>query len=139
MPIKFSNIEDAFFFISMGEMYMNSAILCIKTGRIFYTSDLGDSDELPEDIDNDPDKYIDIPHKNELNLGKVLVINFTSIHMPDNMEKVQSIFRKKGAYSRFKDLLETKGLLEKWYDFEEEQQKNALIEWCRENNIETRE
>ena len=139
MPIKFSDIEDAFFFISMGEMYMNSAILCIKTGRIFYTSDLGDSDELPEDIDNDPDKYIDIPHKNELNLGKVLVINFTSIHMPDNMEKVQSIFRKKGAYSRFKDLLETKGLLEKWYDFEEDQQKNALIEWCRENNIETRE
>ena len=123
MPIKFSDIEDAFFFISMGEMYMNSAILCIKTGRIFYTSDLGDSDELPEDIDNDPDKYIDIPHKNELNLGKVLVINFTSIHMPDNMEKVQSIFRKKGAYSRFKDLLETKGLLEKWYEFEEEQQK----------------
>ena len=139
MPIKFSDIEDAFFFISMGEMYMNSAILCIKTGRIFYTSDLGESDELPEDIDNDPDKYIDIPHKNELNLGKVLVINFTSIHMPDNMEKVQSIFRKKGAYSRFKDLLETKGLLEKWYDFEEDQQKNALIEWCRENNIETRE
>ena len=139
MPIKFRDIEDAFFFVSMGEMYMNSAILCIKTGQIFYISDFGDSDELPEDIDDDPDKYIDIPHKNELNLGKALVINFTSIHMPDNMEKVQSIFRKKGAYSRFKDLLETKGLLEKWYDFEEAQQKNALIEWCRENNIETLE
>ena len=135
MPIKFSDIEDAFFFVSMGEMYMNSAILCIETGQIFYISDFGDSDELPEDIDDDLDKYIEIPHKNELNLGKPLVLEFTAMYLSDNLEKVNSFFYQKGAYSRFKNLLEEKGLLDKWYAFEKAEQENALMEWIKENNI----
>ena len=135
MPIKFSDIEDAFFFVSMGEMYMNSAILCIKTGQVLYISDFGDSDELPEDIDDDLDKYIEIPHKNELNLGKPLVLEFSAMHLPDNLEKVNSFFHKKGAYSKFKNLLEVKGLIDKWYTFEEAEQKNALMEWIKENDI----
>jgi len=135
MPIKFSDIEDAFFFVSMGEMYMNSAILCIKTGQIFYISDFGDSDELPEDIDDDTDKYIEIPHKNELDLGKPLVLEFLIMYLPDSVEKVNSFFRKKGAYSKFKDLIDAKGLLDKWYAFEEEEQNKALREWCQGNDI----
>ena len=135
MPIKFRDIEDAFFFVSMGEMYMNSAILCIETGEIFYISDFGDSDELPEDIDDDNDKYIEIPHKNELDLGKPLVLEFSAMHLSDNLEKVNSFFHQKGAYSRFKNLLEEKGLLEKWYAFEKAEQENALMEWLKENNI----
>jgi len=135
MPIRFSDIEDAFFFVSMGEMYMNSAILCIETGQIFYISDFGDSDELPEDIDDAPDKYIDIPHKNELDLGKSLVLEFSAMHLPDNFEQINSFFHKKGAYSKFKNLLEVKGLLDKWYAFEEAEQKNALMEWLKENDI----
>ena len=135
MPIKFSDIEDAFFFVSMGEMYMNSAILCIKTGQVLYISDSGDSDELPEDIDDDPDKYIEIPHKKELNLGKPLVLEFSAMHLPNNLEKVNSFFHKKGAYSKFKNLLEAKGLLDKWHAFEEEEQNKALREWCKDNDI----
>ena len=135
MPIKFSDIEDAFFFVSMGEMYMKSAFLCKKTGQLFYISDAGDSDELPEDIDDDPDKYIDIPHKNELDLGKSLVLEFSAMHLSDNFEQVNSFFHKKGAYSKFKNLLEVKGLLDKWYAFEEEEQNKALREWCKDNDI----
>ena len=135
MPIKFSDIEDAFFFVSMGEMYMNSAFLCLKTGQVLYISDFSDSDELPEDIDDEPDKYIEIPHKNELNLGKPLVLEFSAMHLPDNLEKVNSFFHKKGAYSKFKNLLEAKGLLDKWYAFEEEEQNKALREWCKDNDI----
>jgi hypothetical protein len=134
MPIKFSDIEDAFYFVSMGEMYMNSAILCIETGQIFYISDFGDSDELPEDIDTS-DKYIDIPHKNELDLGRPLVLEFAAMYLPDNLEKVNSFFHKKGAYSRFKKFLETKGLLDKWYTFEEDEQNKSLREWCKDNDI----
>ena len=135
MPIKFSDIEDAFFFVSMGEMYMNSAILSIKTGQVLYISDFGDSDELPEDIDDDPDKYIEIPHKNELDLGKPLVLEFSAMHLSDNLEKVNSFFHKKGAYSKFKNLLEAKGLLDKWYAFEKEEQNKALRQWCKDNDI----
>ena len=137
MAISFSDIEDAFFFVSMDQQYMHNAYLCKETGETFYTSEAGDSDELPEDID-DPEKYIAIPHKNELDLGKTLVIEFTSTYLPEELNKVYSIFRHRGAYSRYKGLLESKGALEDWYKFENERQKVALKEWCRENNIETK-
>ena len=117
---------------------MHNAYLCKETGQIFYTSEMGDSDELPEDID-EPDKYIDIPHKNELGLGKDLVIEFTAKFLPDELDKARLIFRRKGAYSRFKDLLESKGVLEEWFKYEGERQQLALREWCRENDIEVRE
>lgn len=117
-------------------MHMHSAYICRKTGEVFYTSEMGDSDELPEDI-YENEQYVKIPHKNDLDLGKALVIDFTSDHMPDNIEDVYSIFRKKGAYSKFKNLLEAKDLLEEWYSFEEKRQNEALRDWCKEKKIET--
>ena len=135
MAVSFDDIENAFFFVSMDQEFMHNAYLCKETGEIFYTSEMGDSEELPEDID-DPEKYIVIPHKNELDLGKALVIEFTSEYLPEELDRVYSIFRRKGAYSRYKDLLESKGVLEEWYKFENERQKVVLKEWCRENNIE---
>ena len=137
MAISFDDIENAFFFVSMDQQFMHNAYLCKETGEIFYTSEIGDSDELPEDID-DTDKYIIIPHKNELDLGKALVIEFTSEYLPEELDRVYSIFRRKGAYSRYKDLLESKGVLEDWYEFENERQNVALKEWCKENNIQIR-
>ena len=134
MAVSFDELENAFLFVSMDQQFMHNAYLCKESGEIFYTSEMGDSDELPEDID-DSEKYISIPYRNELDLGKVLVIEFTSTYLPEELDSVYSIFRRKGAYSRYKDLLESKGLLEDWYKFENERQKVALKEWCQENNI----
>ena len=138
MAISFDDIENAFFFVSMDQMFMHNAYLCKETGQIFYTSEMGDSDELPEDID-DPEKYITIPHKNELDLGKALVMEFISEYLPEELDRVYAIFRHKGAYSRYKDLLERLGALDDWYNFENERRKTALKEWCRENNIEIKD
>ena len=135
MAISFDDIENAFFFVSMDQQFMNNAYLCKETGEIFYTSEMGDSDELPEDID-DPEKYISIPHKNELDLGQALVLEFTSSYLPEELDEVYLIFRHKGAYSRYKDLLERKGALEDWYKFENERRELALKGWCQENQIE---
>jgi len=135
MAVSFDDIENGFLFVSMDQQFMHNAYLCKETGEILYTSEMGDSDELPDDID-DPEKYIVIPHKNELDLGKALVIEFTSEYLPEELDSVYSIFRRKGAYSRYKDLLESKGVLEDWYEFENERQKMALKKWCQENNIE---
>lgn len=137
MGIRFDEIENAFMFVSMGQPDMHNAYLCKETGQIFYTSELGDSDELPEDID-DP-KYISIPHKNDLDLGKDLVIEFVSEFIPEELDRVYSFFRRKGAYSRYKNFLFYKGLLEKWYQFENEREEAALKEWCAENGIEIEE
>jgi hypothetical protein len=134
MPVEFSDIVLAFHFVSMDLRNMNRAYLNRETGERYYTSEMGDSDELPEDID-DHDKYIDIPHKSELGLGKPLVMDFTATRLPDDLDRVSAIFRKKGAYPKYKNLLEERGLLEEWHAYEEERQEAALREWCRENDI----
>jgi len=91
---------------------------------------------LPEDID-DGEKYIAIPHKNDLNLGKRLVLSFAEEYLPESMEKVHEIFSQSGAYARFKDLLEYPDLLQQWYEYEEKASDQALREWCGFNGIKT--
>lgn len=135
MAINFKEIEEAFFFVSSVPEFEHEAFLDSETGKIYYHSEmLGDLEELPEDIDDE--KYIAIPHKKELGLGKRLVLDFADMHLPEEVEKIEAIFRRKGAYSRFKILLEEKGTLQKWYDFETRAEQEALRLWCRENEIE---
>lgn len=135
MKISYEDIESAFLFVSMQPMYGNQALLSTKTGEIFYISDYGDSDELPDDIEESED-YIEIPHKNELNLGKRLVFDFVSERIPEKLDGVSQIFRRKGAYSRYKNFLDSLGLLDEWHKFEDNHQNKALRKWCSDNNIE---
>lgn len=90
---------------------------------------------MPVDLD-DEGKYIAVPHKNDLGLGKRLALDFASQFLEDDFEKVQDIFRHKGAYARFKDVLERSGILAQWYEFEAAAQEKALREWCEINSIE---
>jgi hypothetical protein len=48
---------------------------------------------------------------------------------------VDGFFRHKSAYARFKDVLESEGLLEKWYNFEAEFTEKTLRDWYAENDI----
>ncbi len=136
MGIEFSDIDMAFSFVSFGSPYEHSAFLNTKTGETYYLSELADSDEdIPEDI-YENDDYIEIPHKNDLKLGRNLVFDFVVNHLPEDLEKVQGYFSTKGAYSRFKELLERKSLLDEWHNFENEKNEIELRNWCKINNIE---
>jgi len=134
MDITYNDLESAFLFVSTAPMYTNHAFLNKETGQFFYSSENGDSNELPQDID-EASRYVAIPHKNELDLGKDLVFRFIEDHALPLMNEVQRIFRKRGAYGRYKDLLDRHGILQQWYNFEANEQKSALKEWCEENDI----
>ena len=135
MSISFDDIENAVMYVSAEPKFTNGVYLCKETGRIFYTSMLYDSDELPEDIE-DPDKYQTIPHRNDLQLGNSLVYEFAEKYLPEDVDKINSFFHHRGAYSHYKDLLDSRGLLDKWHKFEDERRKSALEQWCQENCIE---
>jgi len=123
--VKFEDIELAFDYVSFAQMSENQAYLNKETGGIVYQSEVYDNfEELPDDID--ADKYIEIPHKNELELGRHLVFDFVYQQLPDEAEKIESFFRKKGAYSKFKAFLESQGIIDKWYEFESQAQDKAL-------------
>lgn len=132
--ITLDEIHDAFLFVSSGGEGEHSAFICPEKEQIFYQSEMSGTDELLEE-DIEEDDCIAIPHKNDLDLGQQLVFEFVDSHLPADYDRVRQIFGKRGAYRRFKDLLEDKGLLELWYDFENQREMQALREWCLENEI----
>jgi len=132
---KFEAIEYGFNFVSFGPPMEHEAYLSLETGEIHLHSEYGDTEPLPENI-NEPGKYISIPHKNDLDLGKRLVLRFVSEYMPDDLADVQNIFSRRGAYSRYKDLLNSRGLLEKWFEYEDHAGNEALRQWCQEQGLE---
>jgi hypothetical protein len=101
----FDEIQNAFSFVSSDEYGMNRALLCLDNGEIYYHSENGDFDELDEDK-FDCDHFIEIPHKNDLDLGERLVFDFAEQHLADELDRVQQIFSYRGAYRRFKDFQE---------------------------------
>jgi len=136
MRISWSGLEEAFEFASFGRPGEAAAFLCKETGKIYLRSYLTeDVEELPDDLD-DSDKYIEIPHKNELGLGKRLVLEFARESLPDAVDEVRAIFGRRGAYAQFKTLLMRRGALQQWYDYQASAQKRASREWCEENSLE---
>lgn len=134
--VKLGDLEDAMDYVSSGELLDCEAYLCLATGEILYSDD-EDADwaePLPEDID-DLKKYIPIPRKNDLDLGRTLVMRFVTQVLPEDQGGVEVFFGRKGAYGRFKGLLEDRGVLDRWYEFEANSRKEALREWCAENGI----
>jgi hypothetical protein len=134
--INLDELRNAFEFVSSGPSSEHSAYICIDTGIIYWTSNVIDlEEEIPEDVKTS-DRYIAVPHKNDLQLGQSLALSFIDQEIPHEYNFAASLFRKRGAYRRFKELLQTEGLLEKWFAFEANASDLALQDWCKENNIE---
>jgi hypothetical protein len=131
--VEISDIELALEFVSSDYSYDNEAFVNIETGEIYYSGDAAE-EELPEDI-NQNEKYILIPTKRDLDLGKRLVFDFAAKEIPDEFENVYSMFRSRGAYSRFRSLLHKIECTEKWYAYENAAIREAVIKWCKENSI----
>src|SRR6478736_928243 len=124
MAVSFSDLRLAFEFVSSGGMGENEAYLDRQSSKIYWHSGFGDNDEeLPDDIDDE--KYIAIPDKKELDLGKPLVLDFAREFLPDDYDEVRHIFSRRGAYRRYKDLLVRRAALERWYDFSNKSGKAA--------------
>jgi hypothetical protein len=137
MSVKFEYLQLAFDFVSSGGLGENQAVLDRQTGRIFWHSEVADNfeeDEFPDDLDDE--KYIEIPHKNEHNLGKTLVFDFVREFLPDDYDDVRNIFRRRGAYGQFKAML--CGLVGEIVPAIEDAApvEAALRAWCTDNAIE---
>ena len=132
--IPFSDLQDAFLFVSSDRYGMHTALLNKDTGQFYYRSEMGDLDEIDDDLDRS--NCIEIPHKNELGLGHELAFEFVRDNLVDEYERVRQIFKQHGAYGRFKNLLASKDLLQDWYDFENRHEERAIRQWCKDNAIE---
>lgn len=135
VPVVFSDLIDSYEWVAFGAPGENAAYISRTSGKIYWSSSTGDAEEeLPEDID-DASIYVQIPHSHDLDLGNHLVMRFVEEQLPESYGIVEAYFHKRGAYARFKSLLEKKNMLQNWYDYREAAVEAALREWCAENNI----
>ena len=133
--VTLETLESALQWSSLGGPYENEALLSRATGEVFLRSMQGDfGEELPDDIE-DGTVYIAMPHKNDLDLGRSLVLAFAEEQAPAHLSVIESFFRQRGAYAKFKSLLERTQLLERWYEYEAAATKTALEAWAGENGF----
>ena len=133
--MKYEDIEFLFNYVGSARRFERSAYVNRRTGESYLTSEFGDSDELPDDLEENDD-YLDIPHRNDLDLGRDLVFEFAERRLPSAIDRVYGFFQQAGAYARFRDLLEQNDLLDDWYKYEADRSRAAILEWCKKNNVE---
>lgn len=132
LTVSYDQFETAFMMTSDGmdaECHIdpaNGAIYCFDS--VGYTEDA-----VPPDFD--PESAISIPNKYDLDLGNQSVFDFVAVQIPEHYDEVRDIFRRKGASSRYKELLYRLGKEQDWYACEARRTREALLEWCTDNGI----
>lgn len=136
VKIKYDDLSLAFDFVSSAAPMEHRAYVSLETGKVYWVSELNsiEEEEIPDDLETSG-LYLEIPHRNDLDLGRELVLRFVDAHLSAHRNFVADMFYRRGAYRRFKELLAAEGRLEQWYAFEAEATERALKEWCHENNL----
>lgn len=135
--VSLDDLDSAMEWVS-SDFMDNQAYVCRDSGKIYWISGetgvLDEEEEIPDDID-DSDKYVLVPDKRDLDLGSHLVFDFTVRYLPQHHDEVRDMFRRKGAYGRFKGLLERQDKVQMWHTFNNERATKALEEWCKNEGL----
>ena len=113
VTVKYEDLSEAFDFVSFAAPMEHHAYISIDTGTIYWISEANPlEEEIPDDLETS-DRYIAIPHKNDLDLGSDLALRFAADELPGLYNRIEGFFRHRGAYARFKELLASEGYLDK--------------------------
>lgn len=127
--MSFDAIDDAFHYVSNAPVGERSAVVRRSSGQVYLASVKADFDERPIGSEGDPD-YLIIPHRQELDPGKPLLIEFVRSHCPGELARVEGLFGRSGAFRNVKDHFRRLGLLESWQVFESQRIEFLLRQWC---------
>jgi hypothetical protein len=108
MPVNLTDLQVAVELVSSSDIGESQAWDCAQSGQIYWQFDpmiSGEvNEELPEDIE-DEEKYLPVPNKRTLDLGKPLVLDFVDKFLPDDFDDVRAMFGRRGAYRNFRQLV----------------------------------
>lgn len=136
--VKYDDLLLAYEFVSSSAELETAAYISLDTGEIYWKTEALDEKELPANLDAS-DRYLPVAHKSDLDLGTSLVFRFIQQELPHRYDDIRTIFRHKGAYHRFKQVLASEEALDKWFAFEAKSIETALREWCAEHGISVEE
>ena len=134
--VSLDELLDALEYVSSIGTVDAAAYISRDTGTVYFVgTDMEPDEGMSEDFETS-DRYVAVPSKQELDLGKRVVLRFAELHVPEQYEHIRSIFSRPGAYAPFKELLEAGGQLAAWYQFEHNAQRGALSDWCAAQGFE---
>lgn len=105
----------------------------VRTGEVRISSPSIDGDEPPPDGDAD---WLAMPGARDLDLKHRLVDDFVETACPQLGGSVRRCFSQRGAWRAYKDLLARHLLLDRWYAFEAQAQRQALLTWAQDHGVE---
>ena len=139
MPVSLKDIREAFEFVCAGGGGEHQAFLCKQSGKLYCHSDLCDDlDILPNDID-DTEKFLQIPDKKELDLGKPLALDFRPPIPARRLRRRSTIFQQKGRLRQILRICWVEGACSISGTISRRKpRKEHLRMWCDLNSIEAR-
>jgi hypothetical protein len=127
--MAYATIDDAFHYVSDAPPGARQAMVHRPTGQVFLASAVAGFDERPAGAETDPD-YVRVPHRQELDPGKALAVEFIRSHCPAELPRVEAVFARSGGFRNFKELLRRRQLLESWLVFEEQRITALFRQWA---------
>ena len=132
-PISRDDLHLAVEFVTGGQVHGAAAYVDRHTGAILWAGD-GMEEPLPDDID-DEERYLPVPSRKELGLGRNDALAFTEQHAPQLLDRAEAIFNRAGAFQRFKALMDEAGLLPQWYAHQDQRLWEELEAWAEEHGL----
>lgn len=71
--------------------------------------------------------------KDDYNIMKDFIFSLEDEKLIDEL---LSSIRGKGAFQRFRYIIDNNNLTSKWFKYKEERYKDIVVKWCQTNNIE---
>lgn len=95
-----------------------------------------DNEGLEDEIENNPDRYLRLPTKFEIHEYHIMEEFIWSLNNDSLASKLENAIRGKGAFRRFKDLVNYMGIEKQWYPYQTNAYKKIAKKWCEDNKVE---
>lgn len=138
MKVKLGVILDAIEMADDNYTYF----LDLETGDSVFLADeliTGlDNEGLEDEIEENLERYLRLPTKFEIHEYHIME-EFIWTLKGERADKLDCAIRGRGAFRRFKDLVDRMEISQQWYDFQAEYYRKLAIDWCQEHGLEYEE
>lgn len=113
--------------------------LDLQTGEsVFLADELAtdlDDEGLEDEIDENPERYLRLPTKLEIDEYQIIE-EFILTLEGERASKLEDAIQGRGAFRRFKDMINHMGIAQQWYTFQAEYYKTMAENWCKNHGLE---
>ena len=132
MKISIDEIVDALEMVDETSQAFYNA----DTGEIEWLGDFMDGEEYDELVERiEFGNYISLPSKYDINEYSIMEDFIYSLPTGEVQSKLQRAIKGKGAFRRFKDVVNYLGIVKDWYSFRDGAYRSIAVQWCREHGL----